>query len=424
MYQSQKPDINEIKELEKFKADFILVLEEEFNKLKAPIHSTKEYTELEFSIFEKNIQSIIKLVAHLNYEHINDFFGLLMKALYDDIPVFFDQIIDGKKTSKEAFQEIMISKDTVVKTLIQDILNTSFIEVIAKGQSFELLVNLGANPKATDLHGYTALMLAATRGKTDFVKMLIGKYDANIEDKNNCDHTTLEELTKAGFVSSARSNPDFFASIIDSAKLLISLGADVTNVTNVDFLEIGYSNINAENQIQYMCTFANEKLDQVKTLKLPFSKDFDLCDKISKIKTKVDRISSTAVMTLEEKKEVLGKINHQLLKLEFLERKPERLQKEYLEVESINEAFSTSTPKYDLSITQIISDLAGSLRSEAEGILSDILLVPIAPTAESNAPSNSPRVARISHMIETASSALNQPSQPIPTTSTTPTTRT
>ncbi len=97
----------------------------------------------------------------------------------------------------------------------------------------------------------------------------------------------------------------------------------------------------------------------------------------------MDKISKSE-MPVDEKRKELGKINRQLLRLVYLDVTPEKLQEEKSKAETILD--NTLASKLNSEVG-IIMDFADSLRSQVEGILSDIPVVPVVPTVGPNLPS-------------------------------------
>ncbi len=151
-------------------------------------------------------------------------------------------------------------------------------------------------------------MFAAINGHTDTAGMLIIK------------HSDVETLT---FWTNCFNTFFYPRTYRYCLIMLISLGADLTYINSS---RLYLSNINAQKQIRLMYDYADKKLDYAKTLNKPYSKNF--IDKISLIKTQIDRTFKSTDIAEDEKRKELGEINKQLLKLQFLEIGSEKLQTE------------------------------------------------------------------------------------------------
>ncbi len=223
---------------------------------------------------------------------------------------------------------------------------------------YKLFSEYNVDVDSKDKEGRTALICAAINGHTDTAHMLINTCCADIEAKHIIGGTALLEAVKYGHT--------------DLACMFINVGADLAGA---DLLKVDLAHINSQNQIQFMYIYANDQLNKAKTLNSPFSRNLD--EKISQIRSKADKIYNSTGMSVDEQRKALGEINKQLLKLQYFDIRPEKLQEEKLLAESIYGIASTLIP----DLIDIIIDFEGSQRGQIDGILSSIPVIPIAPQA-------------------------------------------
>ena len=116
---------------------------------------------------------------------------------------------------------------------LNDIPNNKLIVQLAL-----FFIELGVNPSETDLNGQTCLFYACSKGKIDYVKLLIEKEGININHKDNYGQTPIFYAVSKGH--------------IDLTRYLISKGAEVNLIDDSGQSCIFYSVLHKQYEITNM----------------------------------------------------------------------------------------------------------------------------------------------------------------------------